>query len=50
MLLSRKQYRTDVEEWGYADARRGRDVDMTGRDIETWSAAPAGKPGPDAES
>jgi len=50
VLLSRKQYTTDTADWGYKDARRDPDVEMTGRDIETWSAAPAAPPGPDAES
>jgi hypothetical protein len=48
VLLSRKQYRTDVEKWGMRDARLDSDVAMTPRDILDWTTARPGPAGPDA--
>jgi hypothetical protein len=44
VLLSRKQYRVDVESWGFRDARLDPDVSMTERDIENWTGAASGEP------
>ena len=44
VLLSRKQYRVDVECWGFRDARLDPDVRMTAKDIEEWTRAAAGEP------
>lgn len=38
-LLSRSQYRGDVEMWGYADARHLPDGSMTVDDAKNWTAA-----------
>jgi hypothetical protein len=38
-LLSRQQYLTDVELWGYRDARLGPENAMSESDIATWTAA-----------
>ena len=46
-LLSRKQYRHDVETWGFRDARLDPDVSMTPGDIATWTRATPPDPGPD---
>jgi hypothetical protein len=43
-LLSRKQYRVDVEVWGFRDARLDPDVRMTERDIAEWTLATPGEP------
>jgi hypothetical protein len=45
-LLSRKQYRVDVEVWGFRDARLDPDVRMTERDIAEWTLANPGEPTP----
>jgi hypothetical protein len=46
-LLSRKQYRHDVETWGFRDARLDPDVSMTPGDIASWTRATPPDPGPD---
>jgi hypothetical protein len=46
-LLSRKQYRHDVETWGFRDARLDPDVSMTPGDIASWTLATPPDPGPD---
>jgi len=38
-LLSRKQYRVDVEVWGFRDTRLDTDVRMSERDIAEWTLA-----------
>jgi hypothetical protein len=38
-LLSRKQYRVDVEVWGFRDTRLDPDVRMSERDIAEWTLA-----------
>jgi len=38
-LLSREQYLTDVEQWGYADARRTPRASMTPAQIAIWTEA-----------
>ena len=48
VLLSRKQYRIDVETWGLRDARLDSDVAMTPEDIVEWTLADPARPGPDA--
>jgi len=49
-LLSRKEYRVDVEVWGLRDARLDPDVRMTERDIDEWTLAKPGPPGVAAEA
>jgi hypothetical protein len=48
VLLSRKQYRVDTENWGLRDARLDADVAMTPGDIRDWTTASPGPAGPDA--
>jgi Uncharacterised nucleotidyltransferase len=38
-LLSRKQYLTDIEQWGYQDARLVPFGNMTAKDTATWTEA-----------
>jgi hypothetical protein len=38
-LISRAQYLIDVEQWGYADARRGPHGVMTDAEVAQWTAA-----------
>jgi hypothetical protein len=38
-LLSRGQYLSDVERWGYRDARMDKRVKMTAREILSWTTA-----------
>jgi len=38
-LLSRSQYLPDIEEWGYADARRAPEGPMSDEDIALWTRA-----------
>jgi hypothetical protein len=37
--LSRAQYRIDIEEWGYADARVGPRGVMSEAEVAHWTAA-----------
>lgn len=46
-LLSREQYLTDVQQWGYQDARLKDDVRMTPEDIAHWTQAIAQPAGAD---
>ena len=48
VLLSRKQYLPDTEEWGMHDVRLDSDVAMTPGDILHWTMADPGPVGPDA--
>lgn len=48
-LLSRKEYRVDVEQWGFRDARLDPDVRMTERDIDAWTEAAPPENGPSPE-
>jgi len=41
-LLSRSQYRTDVEDWGYQDARQPPFGSMTAEETAQWNAATDG--------
>ena len=45
-LLSRAQYLTDVERWGYADGRLGPDGTMTPEEVAHWTAAIDAEEGP----
>jgi len=38
-FLSRAQYLVDIEEWGYADARRFPNGTMSAEEISTWTEA-----------
>jgi hypothetical protein len=38
-LLSRTQYRTDVERWGYPDARLDEEASMTAEQVRRWTEA-----------
>ena len=38
-LLSRAQYLVDIEKWGYEDARREPQIQMTSGDIDHWTRA-----------
>jgi hypothetical protein len=48
VLLSRKQYRVDTEQWGLRDARLDPDVAMTPEDILDWTLHDPPPRGPDA--
>lgn len=43
-LLSRTQYLTDIQEWGYKDARLVPEPFMSRRDIRSWTAAASAGP------
>jgi hypothetical protein len=44
VLLSRKQYRVDVEQWGFRDARLDGAAGLSERDVDTWTRAAPGEP------
>lgn len=43
-LLSRAQYAVDVDDWGYADARRGPHSTMSDEEVAQWTAAAPERP------
>ncbi len=45
-LLSREQYLTDIQRWGYQDARLSPQTYMTPHEIARWTAAISGEPPP----
>jgi hypothetical protein len=49
VLLSRKQYRTDTEDWGLRDARIDPDGSLSADEVQAWTEADPPAPGPDAE-
>ncbi len=50
VLLSRKQYRVDTENWGLRDARLSPEGSLSPDDVAHWNEADAAPPGPDAEA